>query len=283
MKNTYIIRQAILNENSDTIGYELLFKESQQLSKLSEIDHNDKNSISIIENQLPSEIKTISQGKLSFINFTENCLLHKLPLMFDKSTLVIELVDIAKPTNRLCELVRFYHELGFIIALTQYDLSPHWDVLFPFINIVKVDIEKINTKRLIPAVIRMRSFDIEIAAEKVENRNQQQTLAEVGFDYFQGSFYHQTEMIVGQTWAPIKSEVFNLLSDTLSSPLNYDNVVDIISHDVNLTVGLLKMINNADTDVNITSVKQATEYLGKEKLKQFISILALSNLITEIT
>jgi EAL and modified HD-GYP domain-containing signal transduction protein len=284
MKNTYIARQAIFNESSETIGYELLFRDTPE-NKFPEIDHDIASSKLIIQNHIHGDIKTISMGKLSFINFTENCLIHKFPLMFDRDSIVIELVGHKKPTNKLLKIIKFYNEEGYMIALTQYDLAPHWDILFPYINIVKVDIEKINTKRLIPAVARMRAFNIAVAAEKVETRNQQQTLAEVGFDYFQGYFYHEPEIIEGQALSPIKTQMLHLLSETFNSPLNYVTVADIISHDVNLTIGLLKMVNNVATGtrVEITSLKQAAAYLGEEKLRQFVSILALSNLTSETT
>lgn len=284
MKNTYIARQAILNEKSQTIGYELLFRDSPD-NKFPEIEQDIASSKLIIQNHIHGDIKTISMGKLAFINFTENCLIHKFPLMFDKDSIVIELVGQQKPTKKLLKIIQFYHEKGYKIALTEYDLALHWDVLFPYIDIVKVDIEKINTKRLLPAVARMKPHNVAIAAEKVETRNQQQTLAEVGFNYFQGFFYHQPEIIKGQALAPIKTQMLNLLSETFNFPLNFDTVADIISHDVNLTVGLLKMVNNVatGTKVEITSLKQAAAYLGEEKLRQFVSILALSNLTSETT
>ena len=284
MKNTYIARQAILNEKSETIGYELLFRDSFD-NKFPEIEHDIASSKLIIQNHIHGDIKIISMGKLAFINFTENCLIHKFPLMFDKDSIVIELVGQEKPTKKLLKIIKFYHDKGYKIALTEYNLAPHWDLLFPYIDIVKVDIEKINTKRLLSAVSRMRPFNVAIAAEKVETRNQQQTLAEVGFDYFQGYFYHQPEIIEGQALAPIKTQMLNLLSETFNYPLNYENIAEIISHDVNLTVGLLKMVNNVSTGtrVEITSLKQAAAYLGEDKLRQFVSILALSNLTSETT
>lgn len=284
MKNTYIARQAIFNEKLETIGYELLFRDSPD-NKFPEIEHDIASSKLIIQNHIHGDIQKIIMGKLAFINFTENCLIHKFPLMFDKDSIVIELVGHEKPTKKLLKIIKFYYDRGYKIALTEYDLAPHWDALFPYIDIVKVDIEKINTKRLSPAVIRMKPFNVEIAAEKVETKYQRQTLAEVGFNYFQGYFYHEPEIIEGQALAPIKTQMLQLLSETFNYPLNYEIVAKIISHDVNLTIGLLKMVNNVATGtrVEITSLKQAAAYLGEDKLRQFVSILALSNLTTETT
>jgi len=284
MKNTYIARQAILNEKLETIGYELLFRDNLD-NKFPEIEHDVASSKLIIQNHIHGDIQKISMGKLAFINFTENSLINKFPLMFDKDTIVIELIGHEKPTKKLLKIIKFYYSKGYKIALTEYDLAPHWDVLFPYIDIVKVDIGKINTKRLPPAVTRMKLFNVAIAAEKVETKNQKQTLVEVGFNYFQGYFYHQPEIIEGQALAPIKAQMLQLLSETFNYPLNYETVAEIISHDVNLTVGLLKMVNNiaTGTRVEITSLKQAAAYLGEDKLRQFVSILALSKLTSDST
>lgn len=284
MYSTYIARQAILDRNSRTIGYELLFRDSPD-NKFPEIDQDVASSKLIIQNHLQGDIKAISLGKLAFINFTEKCLINKYPLMFDRKSIVIELVGHSSPTERLLKIVKYYCEKGYRIALTEYDLDDKWDVLFPYLSIIKVDIEENNPKRLQPIIKRIKPFNIKLAAEKVETRFQLQSLAEVGFNFYQGYFYHEPEIVEGQTLAPIKAQMLALISETFNTPLNYEAIADIISRDVNLSVGLLKMVNNVATStrVEITSLKQATAYLGEEKLKQFVTILALSKLTTEKT
>ena len=284
MKNTYIARQAIQDRQSTTVGYELLFRDSID-NNFPEIDHDIATSKLIIQNHIHGDIEAISMGKLAFINFTEKCLVNKYPLMFNKDSIVIELVGQKAPTNRLLKIVKYYCEKGYTIALTEYDLQEHWDILFPYIKLIKVDMEKTNAKRLPPLVKRLKPFGIKLVAERVETKFQLQSLAEVGFNYYQGFFYHEPEIIEGQTLAPIKTQMLSLLSETFNSPLDFDKIAEIISHDVNLTVGLLKMVNNVSTGtrVEITSLKQAAAYLGEDKLKQFVSILALSKLTSEHT
>jgi len=284
MYSTYIARQAILDRNSKTIGYELLFRDSPE-NKFPEIDQDVASSKLIIQNHLQGDIKAISLGKLAFINFTEKCLINKYPLMFDNKSIVIELVGHSTPSERLVKILKYYSEKGYRIALTEYDVDDKWDNLFPYLTMIKVDVEKINPKRLQPVIKRIKPFNIKLAAEKVETNYQLQSLAEVGFNFYQGFFYHEPEIIEGQTLAPMKMLMLNLISETFNTPLNFDAIADIISHDVNLTVGLLKMVNNVatSTKVEITSLKQATAYLGEEKLKQFVTILALSKLTTEKT
>ncbi|QOL25312.1 HDOD domain-containing protein [Thalassotalea sp. LPB0316] len=284
MYNTYIARQAIFDAKNNTIGYELLFRDSPD-NKFPAIDKNIATAKLIIQNHIHGDIKAICMGKKAFINFTEHCLINKYPLMFDNNSIVIEIVGHQTASERLIKIVKFYHNKGYKIALNDYDLNEKWDVLFPYISILKIDIEQVNPKQVFKALSRMRPFNIKLAAEKVETVFQRQSLAEVGFNYFQGFFYHVPEIIEGQTLAPMKAQMLNLISETFKEPFSFNAVATIIGHDVNLSVGLLKMVNNVavGTKVEITSLKQAAAYLGEESLKQFVSILALSKLTSDST
>lgn len=282
MKNTYIARQAILNYDMETVAYELFFRDSPD-NKFPEIDPDVASSKLIIQNHIYGDMQALSMGKTAFVNFTEYSLIHKYPLMFDKSTIVIELVGQEKPTQNLLKIIAYYHGKGYKIALTEYDLAPHWDELFPYISIIKINLDNINTKRLKSALPRIKLHNIKLAAERVETKNQKQALVEIGFTYFQGYFYHQPEIIEGQQLTSQKTQMLQLLSETFNQSINYDMVAKIVSHDVNLTIALLKMVNNASTGstVEITSLKQAAVYLGDKKLCQFVAILALSNLTSD--
>ena len=284
MQSTYIARQAIFNRQSKTIGYELLFRDSPD-NHFPEIDADVATSKLIIQNHIHGSIEAISLGKTAYINFTEKSLINKYPLMFDKYSIVIELVGHQKITERLVKIVKYYFDKGYKIALTEYNLSEEWDALFPYLYLLKVNLDNINPKRLPAVVKRLKPFNVKIAAERVETKFQYLSLVEVGFDFYQGFFYHEPEIIEGKALSPIKTQMLELMSETFNSPLVYERIADIISHDVNLSVSLLKMVNNVavGTRVEITSLKQATAYLGEDKLKQFVGILALSKLTTEQT
>ena len=284
MQSTYIARQAIFNRQSKTVGYELLFRDSPD-NKFPEIDQDIATSKIIIQNHIHGSIKAISMGKPAYINFTEKSLINKYPLMFNPSEIVIELVSHKKVTNNLIKILSYYHEKGYKIALTEYDTDKQWDDLFPYISYLKVNLDNVNPKQLSSVVKRLKAFNVKMVAERVETRFQYLSLVEVGFDYYQGFFYHEPEIIEGKALTPIKAQMLELISETFNSPLVYERIADIVSHDVNLSISLLKMVNNVATGarVEITSLKQATAYLGEDKLKQFVSILALSKLTTEQT
>ncbi|MFD2166949.1 EAL and HDOD domain-containing protein [Thalassotalea euphylliae] len=284
MYRTYIARQAIMDREARTMGYELLFRDSPE-NKFPEIDPDIASSKLIVQNHIHGDIEAITMGKKAFINFTEQYLINKFPLLFDPKSIVIELIGHSTTNERLTKIIQFYHQRGYEIALSEYDMDEKWYSLFPYIDYVKVDIDKINPKRLIGTAKQFRDHNVKLVAEKVESKHQILSLVEVGFNFYQGYFYHEPEIVEGQTIAPMKAQMLNLMGEAFKSPLNFDAIADIISHDVQLSVGLLKMVNNVATGtrVEITSLKQAAAYLGEEKLRQFVSILALSKMSTEKT
>ena len=284
MYSTYIARQAILDRNANTIGYELLFRDSPK-NEFPIVDPDVASSKLIIQNHIHGDIEAITMGKVAFINFTQECLVHKFPLLFDPKSIVIEVAEQENNADRLLKLVKLYHQSGYQLALTGYDTDLKWDAFFPYLAYIKVDIDVINPKRLFSVNERLKPFDIKLVAEKVESNLQLLSLVEVGFNYYQGYFYHEPEIIEGQTLAPVKTQMVSLMNEAFKSPLDFDAIASVISQDVQLSVGLLKMVNNVATGtrVEITSLKQAAAYLGEEKLRQFVSILALSKMTTDKT
>ena len=103
--------------------------------------------------------------------------------MFDKNSIIIELVGYSTNPSRLVKIAKYYADKGYKIALTEYDLNSKWDGTFPYITMIKVDVEAINPKRLQPIVERIRNFNIQLVAEKVETDLQLQSLTEVGFNF----------------------------------------------------------------------------------------------------
>ena len=61
MKISYIARQAILDRNHQTVGYELLFRDSPN-NKFPEIDQDMASSKLIIQNHFQGDIQSVSLG-----------------------------------------------------------------------------------------------------------------------------------------------------------------------------------------------------------------------------
>lgn len=108
-------------------------------------------------------------------------------------------------------------------------------------------------------------------------------LSDIGVHYYQGYFFHKPEIQSGYFVEPIKLNLLQLFTEIYQPFIEFDAVSRIISQDVGLINGVLKMVNldSERNRVEITSVKQAVTFLGADKIKQYIAIIAMTKLASD--
>jgi len=286
MGNKFIARQAILDRSKNTFAYELLYRNSFE-NFYSCTDEEQATSQIIFQNHIFGDLANICSQKKAFLNLDEKSILAKVPLLLDKKTVVVELLETINVTPEVIKAVSLLSNKGFILALDDYDLSDKWDPLLPFISIIKVDIEDISLDDI--ANLKNSQFvlnnDIKIVVERVETHEQFEALYEIGVDYFQGYFFHKPEINSGYFIEPIKLNLLLLFTEICQPSMDFNTIAKIISQDVSLINGTLRLVNlkAEQTRVEITSIKQAVTFLGAEKIKQFIAIIAMSKLSSDST
>ncbi len=286
MDNKFIARQAILDRNKNTFAYELLYRNS--FENFYNCPQEDQATSQIIfQNHIFGDLPNLCSQKKAFINFDEKSILAKLPLMLDKKVIVVELLETINITPDVIEAVAFLFEKGYQIALDDYDFSPEWEALFPYISIIKVDLDDVSLENIVTLKNSQFVIDnnIKIIVERIETHKQFEAMYDIGVDYFQGYFFHKPEMNSGSFIEPIKLNLLLLFSEVCLPIMDFDTIAEVISQDISLINGTLKLVNmEAEQNrVEITSIKQAVTFLGADKIKQFIAIIAMSKLSSDST
>lgn len=281
MESAYIAKQAILDNKLNTVGYELLFRDSE-INQFPGIDSDKATAQLIIQNYLIGDIERLCLNKSAFINFHENSLLNRYPSFFDKKSIVIEIDATIELSTQLLETIKYYEKNGYVIAIDGYQFDEKWTEYLPHVSIVKIEFDQVYLDEFAQHLAQLTSQKLKCLITKVETELQFDQLGKFEIDYFQGYFFNKPQMHTKSSLSPVKMTLLNLISEAFNPKLNFNNIAKIISVDVNLSVGLLKLVNGVaqGTEVKITSIKQASTYLGTEKLKQFISVFAISSLGT---
>jgi len=284
LKNKFIARQAILDRNMDTYGYELLHRDSLD-NIFKDLPPEKATSQVIYQNHVLGDISDICLGKIAFINFDKITILQDVALLFDKKDIVIELLESIDITAEVIFKVSELYKKGYQVALDDYDFSDRWNALFPFISIIKVDVEDISISQIESLKARLSSIvrEIKIVTERVETLDQFQALKSIGVDYFQGYFFHKPEIKSGYSVSPLKLNLLQLFLEVYKPNLEFDAIAQIVSRDIVLVSGTLKLVNSAaeSNKVEITSIKQAITYLGSDKVKQYVAIISMSTLSSD--
>jgi EAL and modified HD-GYP domain-containing signal transduction protein len=78
-------------------------------------------------------------------------------------------------------------------------------------------------------------------------------------------------------------DLIQLFLEAYKPHLDFEQLTQIISRDVTLVSGILKLVNSAAEcgNIEITSIKQAITYLGTNKIKQYVAIISMSTLSSD--
>lgn len=275
----YVARQAILDKNKNLFSYELLFRDGEG-NCFPDISPDEATSKILTDSHLSLGLDDITGGKLAFINFHEDTLLHRFPTSLSPNKVVIEIVETVKLTPALVEACIRIRALGYKIALDNHSFDPKWDVLLPSIDIVKVNTAKCDYQTMLANIDKFKQADVQLIAKKIENHEQFEQYKGLGFDYFQGYFFARPEVIRQKRLPTSKLSLMKLISASASANFDFELINNIIERDVSLSYKLLRFINNplVNKSYKINSLKHALNYMGEVEVKKFIALLALANL-----
>lgn len=278
---SYVARQAIYNIEKRVFAYELLFRNGDS-NCFPDMSPDEATSSMIANSHLTVGIEDITFKKPAFINFHKDTLLYRFPSTLDPSSVVIEIVETVEVNNELVQACKHIRDLGYQLALDDYDFAPRWDVFLPFIDFIKVEVEEIE-KQGAAAIAKIQILNaqgIKIIAEKVETHEQFERFKAMGVKLFQGYFLARPEMMRHRDLNASLNSVTKLVS--LSNSPNFDTkeVIKVIEKDVGLAYKLMRFINNPmiNKRQKIESLQHAINYMGHVEIKKFIALLALANM-----
>lgn len=270
--DSYIVRQALMDSNQKTFGYEILYADSG----FAETQTDDSTAANAIENFLSSmNSEKFLSGKVAFLTFTQSLLEKNIPKMFETSKLVIQIEDslITNPMSH--SYITKLKQSGYKIAVIDFEFAPRF---FGILDIV--DYIKINFSREDPSLENLvkigMSFGKKVIAYNVETAEQYERAKALGCTYFQGSYLAQKTSSTVKKANHLQSNFFLLMIAVTRDEPDIDEIEEIISRDVSLTYSLLKLVNSAYFALRnrARSVKQALVILGLGQLKQWIYLLS---------
>ncbi|TMN66032.1 diguanylate phosphodiesterase [Pseudoalteromonas sp. S1727] len=277
----YIARQPIFDADTGLYAYELLYRDS--INNAFPVGTTDGQATGrLFFNALMLiGIDKLTANHRAFINLSTDALLEDFPKLLQPSSAVIEIVERADNIAKMTKRIKSLKQEGYRFALDDYDGDVKWEPLLGLVDYIKLEVEEpiIKTNMLLKKLKR-RFPDVKIIVERIETHEQFTLLKSAGCDYFQGFFFARPEMLTYHNVEPSKLAVFDLLRCTSRSDLNFDEVHQRVAKDVGLTARILKLVNARSKSQNlvITSISQAVIYLGEDAIRQFVRVLALSEL-----
>lgn len=271
----YAARQPILDQDKKLFAYELLFRDGVS-NVFPDIDEDEATSRIIEGSQVSFGLEDFTDNKPAFINFTLETILKNYPTMMAPESIVVEILETVQPGKKLLAAVKELKELGYTIALDDYEHKPVWKHFFPFIDIIKFDLRAMDLEEIATILIELKPYHhIDMLAEKVETLAEFEQCKKLGFKYFQGYFFSKPELVKAKNLSPAQLTLAELLYETSNADLNLPKITQIFERDINLSYKLLRYSNSAafKRRAEISTIKQALVVLGQHELKKFLSLL----------
>ncbi|MFV0450606.1 MAG: EAL and HDOD domain-containing protein [Vibrio sp.] len=276
MKYSYIARQPILDANRKIFGYELLFRDGPK-NTFPEIDPDKATSMLLSDHFLSTHYQTLGKH-VGFVNFPYQSLVNLVPTLFPSDSLVVEVLEDCQPTAELLTAIKKMAKQGYSIALDDFVPSKEWQPFLPYISYIKFDIRTVTIAKAGAFISKLKGAKIKFLAEKVENYQEFEQAKQAGFELFQGYFFSKPEMIRRKALQPTLLTIVQLCKEIAKEEIDYKELESLITRDLSLSYKLLTFVNASSmVSSKIQSFKQALVYLGEQRLRQFISLVAIAS------
>lgn len=269
---SYIVRQALVNEDQKTFGYEIIYTDNEYNKDYTD----DSTAANAIENFLSSmDSERFLDGKIAFLTFTQNLLEKNIPKMFSTDKLVVQIEDslITNPMSQ--SYITKLKQNGYKIAVVDFEFAPRFFGILDIVDYIKVNFATSDPS--IENIVNIgKSFGKKVIAYNIEDKESYDKAKSLGCSYFQGSYVSEKMPATIKTVNHIQSNFFLLMVAVTKDEPDIDEIESIISRDVSLTYSLLKLVNSAYFALRnrARSVKQALVILGLGQLKQWIYLLS---------
>ncbi len=261
----FIARQPILDRHQETFGYELLFRTSWENSFQADREIASRH---IIDDSLAYGLSSIVADKTAFINCTREVIVQELPVLLPPST-VLEILEDTVIDGDFVDACGRLRNLGYRLALDDFDFDSRWDPLLPLADFVKVDFRAslaADRKHLLRSVPRDH---VRFVAEKVEDEDEFRTALSEGFDLFQGYFFTRPVVLARPALEGILHR-FDLLNELRQPRLKFSRILDLLKRETSVSYRLLSLANSAAVGAreNVTSLQKALLLVGEDRFRK---------------
>lgn len=270
-------RQAILDRNLNTQGYELLYREAGH-GPGRDFDGDLATSRTLLNTILEIGLERIAGPHKIFVNMTKTFFTELPPIPFDKDRVVLEVLEDITVDPPLIEAIRSLSEAGYELALDDYCFESRWDPLLSFVSIIKVDITGLDLEALADRLQALKELGLTLLAEKVETQDEFELTTRLGFDLFQGYFFAKPKLVSGRRLQQNQAVILQLLGKLSDPDCTIDTLEQLIAQDPSLSYKVLRYLKSAGLGMprHVASIRQAVIYIGIARIRAWAILFVMA-------
>jgi EAL and modified HD-GYP domain-containing signal transduction protein len=273
----FVGRQPIYNRELEVVAYELLFRSGEQETAVFS-DHEQATAEVLANTFLEIGLQRIVGHAQAFLNVSRDFILGNYPLPPTQGRIALEILEDQQVDDQLLAAVRDLVRRNYTIVLDDFVYHESLQPLVDMAHIVKIDVLALDRDAVREHVAKLRQYNVELLAEKIETPEDFEFCEELGFDYYQGFFFCKPNVVRG-TRAPVTQlAVTQLLAVVQNPAVEFEELEQTISHDATLSFKVLRLINSAFYSLpkKVESIRQALVLLGLRTIRNWVSLIVMT-------
>ena len=278
MMDSYIARQPIFDRHNKLFGYELLYRTEYGGPVRSAVANSDATTGVIINSYIEIGMDKLVGEHRAFINAPSGFVFNNVGLPPPSKNMVLEIIKEDMAYDEFLAGIRLLSELGYHIALDDFDFNYLNDDIVKLAQYVKIDVKNHGAQELEKMLAALRKCSLQTVAVKVETFQEYKQCEKLGFDHFQGFFFSQPKIVHGKPITANQLIVMKLLEKLQNKDIEARDLTKIIESDVALTLKFLRYVNSASLSLShkVESINHAIVTIGLDNVRRWASLIALT-------
>ncbi len=278
MSDAIVARQPIFDDRQKLVGFELLYRHAEDATSARGATPTIMASSTVVQAVLGIGLERLAEGERVWVNLSRDLIIERAWELLDPKSVVLEILEHVEPDADVIAAVADARKRGYRIALDDFVWHEKWEPLLELAHLVKVDVQGRSIEELKPLVAKLKLYDVQLLAERVETDAVRAACASIGFTLFQGYFYCQPETVTKRDLSAAESSALQLLNLVRNEKTPTLQVEQAIKRDPAMTFKLLRIVNSAAMGfTGIESIPHALRLLGRTQLERWLTLLVMAS------
>jgi c-di-GMP-related signal transduction protein len=274
-KNRFIGRQAILDQNMDLYGYELLFRSGMENAFSGDMEDATNQTIDSCLSMI-----ACSTATNLFVNCTRNALLTMSVKLLPSRTVVLEVLENIPHDAELVSACKELKRCGYRIALDDFSADESKRELVEIADYVKVDFRASDRAARQEIYNMFRKKKPAFLAEKVETLAEVRTAQAEGNTLFQGYFHSRPEIIAEAEISGIQTVYLQMFAALAEFPMDRRKIEHLLLTEPSLCFRLLRLANSAMYGLRhqVSTIQAALHTVGEDAFRKLVTVALAGNM-----
>jgi len=272
--HAYVGRQAIFDRRLNVVGYELLYRDSEE-NRARFDDVNQASATTMLNAFVELGLDSLVGNVPAYVNMPADFLLGHYPIPLPPERTVLEVLEDVPVTPALLGSLKGLRARGFKIALDDFILTDETRPLLELAHIVKLNVLDVSRDDIAAQYAAVKPCGAIMLAEKISTHDEHVFLRDLGFYYFQGYFLEMPSVQRTSRLPHDRSKLLRLLASLYNQKLDLRAIEGLIAAEVGLGVRLLKLAGSTamSRGTPIGSIQQAMARLGVQQVAALVVLI----------